>query len=794
MERVFEQYISELDAEISALVYADNGSTFEDKFTEHTIEILDSIGKTEGAVTLSYIHPNENGQVDWKINGYCLRDSFQEYQGKEYFETLDLFITVYKNGEFNFSFNRVDYDKTVSHVKKFLNAALKNHINYLEKSNKELIEFIDIIGKQNKLFDRVNINILTNGTANGDYGKDLKISGFTDLLVGIEIWDLERLFRINEVNAIREPIKIDLNDFLQEGIIGLETLEIPDNNSGYQCFLSIVPGYLLADLYKKFSSELLESNVRAFLGQTGKFNKGIRDTIRTNPQMFLPYNNGITATAQEVKTIRKDGKLYIQNLEDFQIVNGGQTTASLFHTRKKYPSEVDLSKVNVQMKLTVIKDTEVKNIEVPLIARYANSQNKVSELDLSSNNPFFVEIEKLSRRNYVVNSENKRQQILWFFERVKGQYKENLNRRTPAEQRKFKELNPFRCKFLKSDISKFIHIWEQKPYLVSRGSQKNFIEYTKSINLRIEKNDMPGDNFYKKLISNAILFQNTDKLFGRKNIDAIGDTMLKSFTVAYGLSYFHFITNNRVNLEQIYDTQEVDENTLSVLSEILKKVYHYLTDESPGLVSEFAKRENTWKNLKERHLNINISKIHLLSELEKSKLDFEKTNEEMSLQEEIRLKNLALNLGVQFWDGYRIYLEKQDPSLEKIEAVEDILIKIKKGKPLSLRNVSLASRTEKILGKDPSKQELFNSLSNIKVKLSDGNNLEDAYTKIISITPENWKRITALGEQQNLFEYKEMSMLKSIQRKIRNKESIQENLVLAADKSLQKVKKFGLYL
>lgn len=793
MERAFEQYINELDAEISALVYADNGSNFEDKFTEHTIEILDSIGKTEGAVTLSYIHPNESGQIEWKINGYCLRDSFQEYHGKEYFETLDLFITVFKNGEFNFSFNKADYDKTVSQVRKFLNAALKNHINYLERSNKELIEFIDIIGKQNKLFDRVNINILTNGTANGDYGKDLKITGFTDLLVGIEIWDLERLFRINEVNVIREPIKIDLNDFLKEGTLGLETLEIPDNNSGYQCFLSIVPGYLLADLYKKFSSELLESNVRAFLGQTGKFNKGIRDTIRTNPQMFLPYNNGITATAQEVKTIRKDGKLYLQNLEDFQIVNGGQTTASLFHTRKKYPSEVNLDKVNVQMKLTVIKDTEVKNKEVPLIARFANSQNKVSELDLSSNNPFFVEIEKLSRRNYVVNSENKRQQILWFFERVKGQYKENLNRRTPAQQRKFKELNPFRCKFLKSDISKFMHIWEQKPYFVSRGSQKNFIEYTKSINLRIEKNDMPGDNFYKKLISNAILFQNTDKLFGRKNIDAIGDTMLKSFTVAYSLSYFHYITTNRIDLEHIYETQEVDENTLSALSEILKKVYHYLTSESPGLVSEFAKREDTWKNLKERSLNINITKINLLSDSEKTKLDVEKSDDELSLQEEIRLKNLALNFGLQFWDGFRIYVEKQDSSLEKIDAIEDLIKKLKGGKPLTSRNVNLTRRTEEILKKDPSKQELFNSLSLIKVKASSTINLEDAYTRLNSITPENWIRIIAIGEQQKLFEYKEMSMLKSIQRKLKNKESIQENLVLAADKSLQKVKKFNLY-
>lgn len=793
MERAYEQYISELDAEISALVYADGGSTFEDKFTEHTIEILESIGKTEGAVQISYIHPNESGQIDWKINGYCLRDSFQEYQGKEYFETLDLFITVFRNGDFNFSFTKADFDKTVNHVKKFLNAALKKHINYLEKSNKELIEFVEVVGKQNKLFDRVTINIITNGTSKGDYGKTIKVGGFDDLIIGIELWDLERLFRINEVNVVREPIKIELTEFLKEGVIGLEALEIPDDGSGYQCFLAIVPGYLLADLYKKFSSELLESNVRAFLGQTGKFNKGIRDTIRSNPQMFLPYNNGITATAQEVKVANENGRIFLQSLEDFQIVNGGQTTASLFHTRKKYSSEVDLEKVNVQMKLTVIKDPEIKNVEVPLIARFANSQNKVSELDLSSNNPFFVEIEKLSRRNYVINVDNPRQQIIWFFERVKGQYKENLNRRTPAQQRKFKELNPFRCKFLKSDISKFIHIWEQKPFFVSRGSQKNFIEYTKSINQRVEKNDMPGDNFYKKLIANAILFQKADKLFGRKNVDAIGDTMLKSFTVAYSLSYLHFITDNRIDLESIYNNQTVEENVSNTISIILKEVYNYLTSESPGLVSEFAKREDTWTKLKERKLKIDIGDINLLSESEKAKLDFEKSEEELSLNEEIRLKDLILNLGINFWDGFRIYIEKHDPSIESLDSIEDLIKKLKTGKSLTSRNVNLARRTELLIEKEPAKQEIFYSLSNITVKKNEITKLEESYSKITSISPENWERIIAIGEQQKLFEYKEMSMLKSVYRKVKNKESIRENIILAADRSLKKVKKFGLY-
>ena len=52
--------------------------------------------------------------------------------------------------------------------------------------------------------------------------------------------------------------------------------------------------------------------------------------------MFLPYNNGITATAESVVKLNQlMVKLVITKLNDFQIVNGGQTTASLYHTQKK---------------------------------------------------------------------------------------------------------------------------------------------------------------------------------------------------------------------------------------------------------------------------------------------------------------------------------------------------------------------------------------------------------------------------------------------------------------------------
>lgn len=608
MERVLQNYIEEVKSNVASLVYSDGeGASFEDKFTEYCIEVLESIGKSEGARVLSYIHPNRQGGIDWKLNGYCLQDQFKDDNNKICYTTLILFITNFVTDDqiaYNYNISKEDYTKAINQIKRFINAALKRHIDYLDASQTELIQLIKIIENQATEFDRIKVFFLINGFSNHEKEK-FDIAGIE---VQIETWDISRLFKINETNSIHEPIEIDFKQFANNRK-GLQCLQVPIEDEMYDCYLAIVPGEILAKLYKEYSNELLESNVRAFLGQAGKFNKGIRDTIRQKPQMFLPYNNGISATAETVETEFIDNQIIITKLNDFQIVNGGQTTASLFHTQKKY-KDADLSKIFVQMKLTVIKDKELKNIEVPNISRFANSQNKVSELDLSSNNPYFIQIESLSRKKYVVNPENRNQSYLWFFERTNGQYRETLNKQTVAQQKKFKEQNPSDKKFIKSDVAKFINTWEQEPHFVSQGSQKNFVQYIKKIKELVDKNKLPGENFYKRLIANAIIFKTTDKLFGRKGVNAIGDTNLKAFTVAYTVSYFHYLTKNRIDLWKIYNEQKLNERIICQLRKLIVFVFEHLQREASGqLISEYAKRETSWNKLKEMKYPENLLEI-----------------------------------------------------------------------------------------------------------------------------------------------------------------------------------------
>jgi hypothetical protein len=789
MERALENYIEELKSDVASRVYSEGeGASFEDKFTEYCIEVLESIGKSEGARVLSYIHPNSQAGIDWKINGFCLKDFVKDENKKEYYETLDLFITFYKN-EYDYNITKDDYTKSINQIKRFINAALKRHIDYIDKSNAELFHLIGVIERQGKDFDRMNVYFLINGFSNHDKEK-IEIS---EADVFIHTWDIARLFKINESNSVHEPIEIDFQIFTENGR-GLQCLQVPSIDEMYDCYLAIVPGEVLAKLYKEYSNELLESNVRAFLGQAGKFNKGIRDTIRTKPQMFLPYNNGITATAESVETKLIDNQVVITKLNDFQIVNGGQTTASLYHTQKKF-KDADLSKIFVQMKLTVIKDKEQKNIEVPNISRFANSQNKVSELDLSSNNPYFVQIENLSRKKYVVNPENKNQSLLWFFERANGQYRETLNKQTPAQQRIFKEQNPTSLKFVKSDIAKFMNIWELEPHFVSQGAQKNFIHYTKKITELVSKNRLPGENYYRKLIANAILFKATDKLFGRKNVDAIGDTNLKAFTVAYTVSYLHYLTNNRIDLWKIYDEQKANDTLLSQLKKLLVFVYDHLVKEASGsLISEYAKRQSSWDKLKQTNYNENLLKLledeYIISEDEKELREKEKDLNTNNAEDTVFIISEIQKLGLKFWDGFKNYSDKNNLTEFDWSLCLDLINRIRNKKNLTNRDLTFGKRVLDLIRENPSIIVEIKSLS----KLEDTNDIEVKfiYDRLQLLTKEEWKKIIDLATQTNIFSYLELSNVKQVNTAILRKEIVKEQALIKCYESIQKLKKFGI--
>lgn len=773
-----EQYVQEVFHEVNSMAYSDDdGASKEDKFTEYIMEALAEAGETEGIRLCPYTKENRFENIDLKINGYAIEDGF---------ESVDLFITHYVDTNEIYSVRKPGFDGLLKWSTKFLNASLKGHLDDIEPST-EAYGLASVIKKHKADFIRVNIFIISNGNIPFDPPKT-KIKGFDDLQINIHIWDLERLHRLSQSKYNREPIEIDFKQTLG---VTIPCLEMPSKNELYECYLAIIPGNTLAVLYKNYGTRLLESNVRAFLQQTGKVNKGIRDTIKKEPHMFLPYNNGLASTAMDVNTEIENGQKVITGVKDFQIVNGGQTTASLFHTLKKH--KADLSEVFVQMKLTVIRDEEKKNEIVPFISRYANSQNKVSELDLTSNNAFLIKLEELSRTTYAIDPEDRNKQTIWFFERVKGQYKESLNKEPTAGKKKaFKLKYPTFQKILKSDVAKYMNIYKRIPYHVSKGAQKNYNFYLKEAEKEFKKKK-PTRVMWEDIVANALLFKSTDRLFGRKNQNPIGDTNIKSHTVAYTLSLLHELTDGKIDLASIWNKQIIGEELETELKKGLIYVYQFFTSLNVLLISESAKAEKTWRELidkKEIPFDMEVIKKYCISE-DSYKKRYE--TKEDDVEDKMKYNNLQriTDLGIRFWDGLNWYILKTNAlSATQQNAASSIRGKLKRsGNFTDGEIVKGIEILEVLLEKKVNFEEV--------IKLSKLNETEivdpaTLYNRFIVLKKADWDQIIQLGEQTGTLSFNDISVVKTVIQKLKRKETIDLKRLQIVDNSLKKLKKFGI--
>lgn len=420
--------------------------------------------------------------------------------------------------------------------------------------------------------------------------------------------DINYLYNITEKSHI--PIEID---FRKEGF-EVPCIISPSENDEYQSYLAIIPGPALATIYERYGSRLLEQNVRSFLQFTGKINKGIRTTIMKEPHMFLAFNNGIAATAEELEIDKSEnGKgLLISRVKDFQIVNGGQTTASIYHTLKK--DKADISGIFVQVKLSVVKNRDKFSEIVSRISEYANTQNKVSVSDLSSNRPYHIELEKLSRNIFAPHVLGQSsQQTKWFYERARGQYKNARTKEgfTKAKQKAFDLKNPKSQMFSKEDLAKYVNAYREEydgkklvvgPHWVVKGNQKNYAQF---IGFNLEKK--VDSIYFEDLISKAVLFKMAEKLYGVKP-NSIGD--MRYITVPYTISYFGYQTDYKLDLYKIWKNQGLSEPLKNLLFDLMKKVESFIKNKAPGaLYGEWAKKEECWNELKKQSFGIDFKSI-----------------------------------------------------------------------------------------------------------------------------------------------------------------------------------------
>lgn len=445
---------------------------------------------------------------------------------------------------------------------------------------------------------KIKVFVLTNKSLSNRF-KNTKRNHIHDIPVEFTIYDASNLYDMAKAGFRKEPVDIILNEFDVNGIDFIKCISKEDE---FESYLAPIPGELLAKIYLEHGSQILEGNVRSFLSVRGKVNKGIRKTILSEPEKFFILNNGITVTSKGIE-IQDD---LITKIDDLQIVNGGQTTASLANSVLK--DKADLSKVMIMMKLSVIKTEEQMETLVPEISRASNSQNKVDEADFFSNHPFHIKIEELSKKILAPATDGNQHQTTWFYERTRGQYTVAQMKLTPSKAKQFQLKNPKSQLIKKTDLSKYLMTYDGLPHETSKGAQA----VMKKFSLKVQGNDseegfwekdssLVNESYFKDLIAKAIIFKQTERLVSNsgwyKEIKAY-----RANIVAYSIAILSNYAKGKkleIDLSKIWQEQKIYKELSDQLEFTTKEAYEFLTGEREVQnVTEWAKREKCWKKAK----------------------------------------------------------------------------------------------------------------------------------------------------------------------------------------------------
>lgn len=473
----------------------------------------------------------------------------------------------------------------------FLEAALTGKLNDRIEVSNTAHDLAMLIHECRKDLLSVKFILMTDGVTDQRQAE-------TDIHEGIEIrsvaWDISRVYNFEKTGE-REQIAID---FEADYGGAIPCIERPSNGGRYTTYLAFVPGAVLADLYKDWKIRLLERNVRVFLSQRPKVNQGLRDTIRYEPDMFCAYNNGITVYAQDVTlTELPDCTKGIAQVSDFQIVNGGQTTASLYHTREKF--KADLDDIVVQMKLMLINDDfkpsdlpenqRLSDILVPKIGRYSNTQNRVQMADLLANDPPHPELFAISMNTAAPDPTGGSVQTYWFYEKSRGSYEETrrLDARTPAQRKKFDLKYARKQKFDKSKFGKAWNSYRKLPPIVCLGAMKNFAQF----NAWLQEQQEDWQTFFRKTVALIILWNRAERIVRRQKFGGYTHAI-----VTYSLGWLHHLTGLRIDLDRIWSLQNLEEPILEAIESLSVVVNEHIRDTKLN-VTEWCKKEDCWKLL-----------------------------------------------------------------------------------------------------------------------------------------------------------------------------------------------------
>jgi len=642
-----EEYYKEYMQDIYARAGAEEDFK-EEQFLEEMCEFLVEQAVIEGYDSAYYIKKHSGIRIDaWYYN-----KSKQE---------LSLFICDFDstNKELR-TLTQNDVDTLFKRTERFFEKA-KNSTFYQDlEESLPIYSVARDIANNADLITKVQFILLSNASLSPHF-KNTKRNNIQEYQTNYDIWDISRRARIALSGKSKEDIVIDFTEFVNNGI---PCLPASVETSSCKSYLLALPGKMLADIYDKYGERLLEQNVRTFLQFRGGVNKGIRNTLKNQPEMFFAYNNGLTVTAEKI--IEKNNR--ILSATNLQIVNGGQTTASIFMSRLQNKNDVNLAHVYVQVKLSIIVPEKVDKI-VPIISKCANTQNKVSAADFFSNHPFHKRIEDFSRRILAPSSIGSLVETYWFYERARGQYANKQAKMLMSQKKQFLIQNPKHQMFTKTDLAKYENSFAQLPHYVSKGAQWNFGKFAEEISGKDEnvkglwdKNELQfNELYYKQLIAKAIIFKSLDKIIMKQDWYGGYKANIVTYTIAK-FSNMVAIKGFFIDFLTIWRKQQLTyelENQLLIISKIVNDT---ITDTEEN-VTQYCKKEYCWKRIKNIDIPLEKNMVNILIDANQTKDIQKDAKKEQKILNKINAQIQVYDKGLEYWTKLIEWLNKESPNL-----------------------------------------------------------------------------------------------------------------------------------
>lgn len=715
---------------------AHSGTDTEYEFLNHTLDLLEDFDEIDSPELTGMGDKKGKGGRLMRADGYCFDETDH---------SLILFISDFQDTKEPDNLTRSRVDELYWRLYYFLDEVCNGNMSSYFDDSDDVLKISSLIRRRmtsesddypailkvrfyvltNKELDTrlLNTNLLETNVKNTKgkrkttkTTKKIKKDDFNGKPLEISLWYPERFFEMENSNN-NEPVVINIaEDFHCNGIPCIKG-DIGENLN-YEAYIAIISGKMLADIYIEHGSRVLEGNVRAFLGTSGSksVNSGIRRTINNDPTKFFTYNNGIATTASDVETELVDGQLYITRIVDLQIINGGQTTASLAEAVLKKTNQ-QLEGIFVPMKLTVIDDRETEDEDgiriydsmVKDIAKFANSQNKVTAADLFSNDPFHIQMEKMSKK-FLAPPGRFSVPTGWYYERSRKKYKQEQIKLSKDLQKRFLSKFPKEQVITKEQLAMYITtVFSLRPDIVSKGKNWTMKAFGTEIAETYKKNkESINEYYFRKCVCAAIIYRTVDNYLEEHKDSAKRPTGFWYKTGGYKLNIVPYSIAKilsslphgcTLDWTSIWNKQGISAAFMHEVEIVTKMTNDFICDSNGVIVTEYCKKVSTWEEFRDK-ISYVPSDEFLTELVREADVKDQEKSAKSGEKADINIQKVmqTIKLGTEYWQNIVKTAQSANMriSFEELTAVKQILDMISSGQvPLSSKSGKVPSKIVK---------------------------------------------------------------------------------------------------